>query len=108
MKVLFLDEQGGRTGEWSSQQIEVDNFTYSHGLQEPPFPLEQLAYLAETHPTHGAALEQRAQDVIGAGWEWDAPADADAKPELRDELDAWWRSLGDDPDEDQPLGEALV
>jgi PBSX family phage portal protein len=121
-KVLLFDAEGNKVGETRapSTQIPADPFTsmYSHGLVKPPFDLERLVFLAESHPTHGSAIEQKASDVIGVGWEWEkisddapepllpgaaapgapgepaAPDDAEAQ---REELEDWFDGLaGDD------------
>lgn len=96
-KVLFFDEQGEPIGDPASTQLPEDPFhgrMDRSGLQQPPFSLEQLLFLSETHPMHSSALEQKATDVIGHGWIWEARHDDDRSVEkTRDELDAWFRGL---------------
>lgn len=96
VKVLFFDDQGEAIGEPASTQLPDDPFSNRYnersGLQSPPFALEQLLFLSEAHPIHGSAIEQKATDVIGSGWEWEASHD-DADEDERDEIDAWFRSL---------------
>lgn len=93
-KVLFMDEQGNRVGEWSSKQLAEDPFAdhYGRQIKTPPYSLEQLAYLAETFPVHGTCLEQKAMDVVGEGWQW-TPVNDEADEEQRDMLDAWLHEL---------------
>src|SRR4051812_25126341 len=80
MKVLYLDDQGQSVGEWASSQIPEnpwDGQTLG-GLQEPPYRLEQMVFLAEMHPVHSSALDQKTADICGKGWEWEALDDAAA------------------------------
>jgi PBSX family phage portal protein len=100
VKVLFTDEAGEPVGEWASQQLPEDPFSGfdQRVLQDPPISLEQLVFLAETHPVHSAALEQKTADVIGQGWEWkEKPAsevgNAEPKTEDRDALALWFEDL---------------
>lgn len=104
-KVLLMDGSGNKVGESASQQMLEDPFgNYLRGLVEPPFPLESLTYLAEMHPVHGSALEQKSTDVIGAGWEWEAVegmkdevgGDVTADEQQRNELEDWFTSLSGD------------
>jgi len=97
MKVLYLDDQGNPIGEWASQQLPENPFTgQMQGLQEPPFRLEQLVYLAESHPVHSAALEQKTADIVGRGWEWEPVDEQEAPEEQRDEMAEWFESLAPD------------
>jgi len=54
-----------------SKQLEEDPFSdssdYGFSIKKPPFPLEQLTLLAESHPVHSAALEQKTTDIVGDG-----------------------------------------
>lgn len=93
VKVLFLDDHGEPVGEWASSQIPEDPFSGMSGIQEPPFSLEQLVFLAETHPVHSAALEQKTADTVGKGWEWVAVDPDQADDTQRDELSVWFESL---------------
>ena len=95
MKVLFLDDKGESVGEYASTQLVDDPFETANisGLQEPPYNLSQLAYLAETHPVHSAALEQKTADTIGKGWEWVANDDSEPDEQSLDSLEEWFNSL---------------
>jgi PBSX family phage portal protein len=108
-KVLFFDEAGEPVGDWHSTQVPEDPFTsYRTGLREPPYPMEQLVFLAESHPVHTAALEQKTIDILGRGLEW-VPIDENqpADDAFRDELHAWWEDLGPvDSDIDEQLYQA--
>lgn len=109
MKVISLDEKGNKTGEIDfSAQIPEDPFgTYSHGLMEPPFPVEQLIFLAEQHPTHAPALDQKAADVIGTGWEWrEKSEDSNPPDKQREQLEEWVQGLND-PRRDETAHETL-
>ncbi len=102
MKVIYTDDKGNAVGEWSSNAMPEDQFGAVNiaGLQEPPYSLEQLVYLAETHPVHSAAIEQKTVDVCGTGWDWEPiDEDQDADPELRAQIIEWFESLAPD-DED--------
>jgi len=102
LKMLFLDEQGDPVGEYASSQLPENPFAgqMGSGLQEPPYRLEQLVYLAEMHPVHSAALEQKTMDIVGKGWEW-VPRDADHADETyKDELNDWFESLSFDEELD--------
>lgn len=103
LKVLLLDDAGEPVGEWSSRQMPEDPFTNVRGIQEPPYSMEQMIFLAEMHPVHSAALEQKTADVIGKGWEWEEPEvagedDAKANEENRERLEEWFEALC--PDEE--------
>lgn len=78
-KVLFFDEAGTPLGDpAASTQLPENPFTNRMdrlGLQYPPFPLEQMILLAEQHPVHAAALEQKNVDTVGQGWTWEPDAD---------------------------------
>ena len=91
----------------SSQQEVNDPFNYGGriGLQEPPFNPEKLIGLAEMHPIHGAALEQKALDVAGTGWEWEPVFDG-AEEKEKEELDTWLRNLAD-PDRDETIDDII-
>lgn len=105
-KVVLLDKDQKPVAASTQQATTEDNFSYSQGVQEPPFPLEQLLDLSERHPTHAAALDQKASDIAGTGWEWVKDSD-DASEDQREELDAWFRSLAD-PDGDETISEILT
>lgn len=98
MKVLYLDEAGSPVGEWASSQLPENMWSGQQlaGLQEPPYRLEQLLMLAESHPVHSAALEQKTADVVGKGWEWVPEDENNADDTARDELAAWFEGLAPD------------
>lgn len=71
--------------EFKSKQIGKDPFdkaAYEKGLQQPPYPLEQLVWIGEMHPAHSACIEQRAIDVVGGGWEWEPKNPEDQTPNI--------------------------
>lgn len=77
-KIFFVDEDknivGAAQPRDGSKQLDEDPFKGlydNEGLREPPYPLESFINLSERHPVHAAALEQKATDVIGAGWRWE-------------------------------------
>lgn len=107
-KVLFLDDAGAPVAEGGSTQLPVDPFrSYAgQGLQEPPFSLEQLVYLAEQHPVHGAAIEQKAADVMGSGWLWKETKE-DASEAEKEKLEEWLTALADER-EDETVHEILL
>lgn len=115
-KVITIGEDGEKTAEFSQQMIADPFITaYRHsGLLEPPFSLEQLVNLAEKHPTHSSALEQKSADIVGTGWEWvrgkeiDNAADQEKLKKERDELDNWFKSLGDGGTSDETTHEVLL
>ena len=95
-KVLFVDQDGAKVGEWASQQLSEDPFdAIGKEIRDPPFDLMRLASMAELHPVHSACLDQKATDVIGGGWEWQ-PSTDDADDEQREALERWWNELGGD------------
>jgi PBSX family phage portal protein len=106
-KVILVDKEGSPVAA-SSAQLPEDEFSYGGqvGLQEPPFNPEQLLTLAERHPTHGAALEQKAADIAGTGWEWEAVQES-ADQNQRKELEAWFAGLADFA-HDETTGEILL
>lgn len=134
-KVIALDEKGETVGEFS-QQMPVDPFgsSYQHsGLVKPPFPFEQLIFLAESHPTHAAVLDQKSADVVGTGWTWDEEASKaddvsdddgeegdkkrkkrrattkqDADEKAKQELETWFRELGEGPESDETTHDLLL
>lgn len=78
----------------SSKQIPTDVFRLSYETQgnmavvKPPYNLDELLYMREIHPTHGAALHQKTADIVGGGWEWRPkrlPKPKDADPEGADQ-----------------------
>lgn len=107
-KVMVMEKEAQQAAVASMQPkgSGEDSFNYSQGIQEPPYRLESLLDLAERHPTHAAALDQKASDIAGTGWEWVKDSD-DASEEQRDALDKWFRSLSD-PDGDETISEVLT
>lgn len=99
LKVLFLDEKGEAVGEYASQQLPENPWAgqMGGGLQEPPYRLEQLTYLAEMHPVHASALEQKMLDVCGRGWDW-VPRDEGDNPDekWKADVDEWFEQLSPD------------
>lgn len=99
LKVLYLDAQGEPAGDWASTQLPENPWETVQAttqLIEPPFPMGQLTFLAEMHPVHSSALEQKAADVCGKGWEWIADDPDVADEDLRDEMEDWFQSLAPD------------
>ena len=82
--------------EFPSKQLGDDIFAaadaYTDYLRVPPYGLEQLALLAESHPVHAAALEQKTTDVIASGPQWKPKTDKGDK-EQQARVTAWWESL---------------
>jgi PBSX family phage portal protein len=98
LKVLYLDDKGESVGDWASTQLPEnpwDGIT-AKTLIEPPFPLPQLVFLAEMHPVHSSALEQKTADVTGKGWVWEAENPDRADKNLRDDMESWFQSLAPD------------
>lgn len=91
----------GKAATWPdddvrSKQLTEDPFegTAAYGtlVREPPYSLEQLVMLAESHPVHAAALEQKAVDVVASGVQLEPTAD-DANEEHRDAIMEWLDGL---------------
>jgi PBSX family phage portal protein len=85
--------------EVRSKQLTEDPFTgmatYGTLVRMPPYSLEQLVLLSESHPIHAAALEQKAVDVIASGVEWN-PLIEEANEVYKDEMQAWLEGLACD------------
>lgn len=99
LKVLYLDDEGKSVGDWASTQLPEEpwaQITSSTALVEPPFPLAQLTFLAEMHPIHSAALEQKTADICGKGWTWSAEDPDNADEDVRDAIEDWFQSLAPD------------
>lgn len=98
MKVLYLDDTGDAVGEWAPKQLPESPWDgiEAKNLVEPPFNMAQLVYLAEMHPVHSSALEQKVADITGKGWLWEAEDDDSADTTLRDEMEDWFNSLAPD------------
>ena len=106
LKVLYLDEKGETVGEWRSRQLPEAQWSGQNvaGLQQPPLSLEQLVYLAESHPVHSAALEQKAADICGKGWEWVESGDAeDVTDDSKKEVEDWFQGLAPDDEDMQEI-----
>ncbi len=107
-KVTILEKAVDRaTAEddekYKSKQIAKDPFdkeAYEKGLQSPPFPLEQLVWLAEMHPAHAACIDQRVSDVVGGGWTWE-PKDPTAQTDDVEHVPAS-RPSDSDPNSNTP------
>lgn len=99
MKVILADSKFEPVAKWS-QQLPEDPFggKLGQGLVDPPLSLEQLIFLAERHPVHSAALEQKTADVIGTGWEW-TKVDDGSREEERDSIEEWFGDLAGGDDE---------
>lgn len=55
-----------------TKQLPEDMFTSvygTHGLVQPYYSLERLAYLPEVNTYHGNCVRVKAQDVVSEGWE---------------------------------------
>lgn len=99
LKVLYLDDKGESVGDWSSTQLPENPWaaiSQTTALVEPPFSMAQLTFLAEMHPIHSAALEQKAADTCGKGWQWEAEDPDIADEDLRDAMEDWFQSLAPD------------
>lgn len=90
-----------------SKQLPEDPFSgitgYGGAIRMPVYSFEQLVLLAEAHPVHGAALEQKTLDIVSGG-PYLIPEDDEASEEQRDEILGWLESLTDD----QTLAEVLT
>ncbi len=106
VKVLALDSQTGlKVPDFPSTQI-TDPFSstglYGASLQQPPFNLEQLVMLAESHPIHAASIEQKVTDIIASGVQFEPIEEEEGETneeEMKGEkalLEEWWESLFDE------------
>lgn len=91
----------GKAATWPddevrSKQLTEDPFAgvsaYGTLVRKPPYSMEQLVLLAESHPVHAAALEQKAMDVIASGIQLE-PIEDDANDEVRDAILEWLDGL---------------
>ena len=103
-KAYVLDKQGGMSRKYPSKQLNdpfSDVTSYGQLIREPPYSFEQLVALSESHPTHAAAIEQKAADVIASGFnvslrqEYTDDPSAEYEDLTREVLD-WWDSLFED------------
>ena len=98
LKVVGFGDSG-ETAEWGSKQLPEDPFAGQYIGQQgdvfvaPPFSLEQLVFLAETHPTHGSAISQKTADTVGGGWFWTDPTGLQEKGKPVLELDEKFKAL---------------
>ena len=100
---VFDGSTGNITEEFPSKQID-DQFSgvpsYGELIKPPPYSFEQLISLSESHPTHAAALEQKAADVIADGFhvslrkEYESDANIDTD-EAKNVIE-WWEGLFDE------------
>ncbi|KKL93174.1 hypothetical protein LCGC14_1877320 [marine sediment metagenome] len=105
VKVRVLKADGTREPDvFPSQQIEPDKFKgmYGTSLVMPPYNFQQLSSLSEMHPVHGAALEQKAADILGQGPHWESIT-PEASEEQHAALEAWLHGL----EREATLSEAL-
>lgn len=84
--------------EHPSKQLVEDPFLgiggYGAAIPIPPYSLEQLVLLAEQHPVHAAALEQKAIDAVGSGPQL-VPVGDNADEKQRDVIKEWLTELVD-------------
>ncbi len=101
-KARFIGAAGGG-GElpeidFPSKQLSEDPFLsivgYGVAIPKPPYSLEQLVLLAEQHPVHAAALEQKAIDAVGSGPEL-RPVGDDADDGQKAEIEEWLDGLAE-------------
>lgn len=98
MKVVSFGKAATPMTDAGSKQLAEDPFAYDvNGLKPPPYSLEQLVMLAESHPTHSASLEQKATDVVADGVQWTPIDENEEEPdaEQRTALEDWWQELAD-------------
>lgn len=91
-----------------SQQVEPDAFVGQYGTQlvVPPYNFSQLSNLAEMHPVHGAALEQKAADILGQGLHWES-IHPNPDQGQKDALNAWLLGLESEATLSETLSAAL-
>lgn len=103
LKLVGFGPEGQRRGEMEikSQQLTEDPFTtltgYGETLRIPPYSLEQLVFLAEAHPVHAAALEQKASDIVAGGPIFIPASEVEEadQAQLR-AVSKWWEGLFED------------
>lgn len=89
----------GEASSLGSTQLPEDAFTKLAGyggtqLQVPPYPMEQLVFLAELQPVHAAALEQKVLDIVGSGPQFvGLESGKDGPVDQRAALERWWSDL---------------
>lgn len=104
VKAFAIDSQTGQVllgaGEAPSKQI-LDPFNemsaYGQTLRLPPLNLEQLVTLAESHPVHAAAIEQKSVDIVSNGLNLE-PKDEfpEAEEKQKTEIMKWFENLFED------------
>lgn len=76
-----------------SQQLPPDPvFTDVRGVLAPKYDPHQLAGLLELNTAHLVACRQKAEDVLGSGWDWEQTRE-DAQTQGRDRLAALFDSV---------------
>ncbi len=90
--------QSGTVESFPSKAIVEDPFTevagYGAMIPMPPYNMEQLALLSETHPIHASAIEQKVEDIISTGPKFIPPDGQDDADEAEGEaITKWWGSL---------------
>lgn len=76
----------------SLQLPTQQTFEGDRGLLSPKYDPTHLAGLLETNTAHLVACRQKAEDVIGRGWDVVATVD-DADPAVRERLKAWLEAI---------------
>ena len=70
-KAIVFGDDGTIRRDVVSKQLTEDPFVgmigYGANLRIPPYSLEQLVALSESHPIHSSCLEQKMVDTIGDG-----------------------------------------
>ena len=98
VKVIAYGPSGDRMAS-TSRQLSEDLFAsvdgYGTRIIEPPYSMEQFVLLAEQHPVHSSAIDQKASDLIGKG-----PQFISTDPKVEnvgqlEEVQEWWHSLFD-------------
>ena len=90
---------GTESPELASKQKEdpfLEYFAYGDQIRRPPYPFEQLTAMAEVHPIHYAAINQKVCDVIGKGFDLEPGEGAD--PLQYRSIINWWEGLFDEHD----------
>ena len=90
---------GVESPELKSKQKEdpfLEYFSYGDQIRRPPYPFEQLIAMAEIHPIHYAAINQKVCDVISKGF--DLSPNEGAEPLQYRSILNWWEGLFDEHD----------
>jgi PBSX family phage portal protein len=98
VKAVSFGGVGQAAVVYPSKQLLDDPFGVMYGaaLTAPPFSLEQLVLLAESHPSHSAAIDQKVNDIIADGLQFKPDTDADKNEEIEKALTKWWNDLSDE------------